>query len=392
MPANPLLNNWNNTVKESLPLYWDTVKAAQGNAQTGGNPLAPRMTATQGGMMPLMPTMAPGSGPVMPVAGPSNLIFGGYRAQGGPVMPGRAYVVGERGPELMVPQMPGTVIPNNATNMGSRIAQNPANRRYAEMPGSDGSLANRGVRAIGRSANDRERALEMAMRRARSQGDLEGAARMAQSNAWLNARMGGGMMGPMNRPAMPAMPMQPASPIMPGLAPNDRPMQTLPAPAEPAPVDAFQLDPLGNYVQPQMPVPSGFNAMNDALASNPAGFPGLPQPPPGLYGPEAPPEVASVPIPGTDSVMPKLGGQIKGSPLPKAKAVEAPKIPEGIQYEKDVMGKIIGGVYPTYNDQGKLVMRRIDLDGDGVVSPAEQAAAVQAAGQTPGGVKFSRVQ
>lgn len=40
-------------------------------------------------------------------------VFGGYRASGGPVSSGRAYVVGERGPEIIVPRAPGQVIPNH---------------------------------------------------------------------------------------------------------------------------------------------------------------------------------------------------------------------------------------------------------------------------------------
>jgi hypothetical protein len=46
-------------------------------------------------------------------------LFGGFRASGGPVSGGKAYVVGERGPELMVPNMSGTVIPNHALNDNS---------------------------------------------------------------------------------------------------------------------------------------------------------------------------------------------------------------------------------------------------------------------------------
>jgi len=45
------------------------------------------------------------SGSAMPVAG---------LAAGGPVSPGRAYVVGERGPELFVPREGGQIIPNGA--------------------------------------------------------------------------------------------------------------------------------------------------------------------------------------------------------------------------------------------------------------------------------------
>ena len=40
-------------------------------------------------------------------------LFGGFRAGGGPVSGGRAYVVGERGPEIIVPRMSGAVIPND---------------------------------------------------------------------------------------------------------------------------------------------------------------------------------------------------------------------------------------------------------------------------------------
>lgn len=47
-------------------------------------------------------------------------IFGGARAEGGPVMGGRAYLVGERGPEIVVPGMSGTVIPNHALRAGGR--------------------------------------------------------------------------------------------------------------------------------------------------------------------------------------------------------------------------------------------------------------------------------
>ena len=40
--------------------------------------------------------------------------FGGARAGGGPVQAGRPYLVGERGPELMVPRSSGAVVPNSA--------------------------------------------------------------------------------------------------------------------------------------------------------------------------------------------------------------------------------------------------------------------------------------
>lgn len=45
----------------------------------------------------------------------------GARASGGPVQAGRPYLVGERGPELMVPNSSGTVVPNGAIG-GPQIA------------------------------------------------------------------------------------------------------------------------------------------------------------------------------------------------------------------------------------------------------------------------------
>ena len=43
----------------------------------------------------------------------------GGRASGGGVNPGNAYMVGERGPELFVPKVPGTVVPNKGVGGGS---------------------------------------------------------------------------------------------------------------------------------------------------------------------------------------------------------------------------------------------------------------------------------
>lgn len=46
-------------------------------------------------------------------------IFGGFRADGGPVTAGKAYVVGEQGPELVVPNSDGMVVPNHRMAMAS---------------------------------------------------------------------------------------------------------------------------------------------------------------------------------------------------------------------------------------------------------------------------------
>lgn len=54
----------------------------------------------------------------LPVLGPAaNFIFGGFRQGGGRVEPGRAYIVGERGPEVFIPSQSGTVSNNIKQNI-----------------------------------------------------------------------------------------------------------------------------------------------------------------------------------------------------------------------------------------------------------------------------------
>lgn len=43
-----------------------------------------------------------------------NRGFGGFRAAGGPVVPGKSYIVGERGPEWFTPNLAGTITPNGS--------------------------------------------------------------------------------------------------------------------------------------------------------------------------------------------------------------------------------------------------------------------------------------
>ena len=51
-------------------------------------------------------------------------IFGGGKAVGGPVSSGRAYLVGERGPELFVPPASGNIVPNNQLGGGRAVVIN----------------------------------------------------------------------------------------------------------------------------------------------------------------------------------------------------------------------------------------------------------------------------
>jgi hypothetical protein len=50
-------------------------------------------------------------GNALAVAGGAGAVFGGLRAGGGDVDPGKAYIVGEKRPELFVPKVPGTIVP-----------------------------------------------------------------------------------------------------------------------------------------------------------------------------------------------------------------------------------------------------------------------------------------
>jgi phage-related minor tail protein len=65
-----------------------------------------------------------------PLVGPTGIEFGPAanhvtRAMGGPVAGGKPYLVGERGPELMVPAGNGTIIPNDSLVGGSvTVVQN----------------------------------------------------------------------------------------------------------------------------------------------------------------------------------------------------------------------------------------------------------------------------
>jgi lambda family phage tail tape measure protein len=43
-----------------------------------------------------------------------SLVGGGMAADGADVLPGRSYIVGERGPETFVPRAAGTIVPNGA--------------------------------------------------------------------------------------------------------------------------------------------------------------------------------------------------------------------------------------------------------------------------------------
>lgn len=55
------------------------------------------------------------------IGGAIDFAFGGGKAMGGPVNAGTSYVVGERGPELFVPNTAGTIVPNGGGGRGNTI-------------------------------------------------------------------------------------------------------------------------------------------------------------------------------------------------------------------------------------------------------------------------------
>ncbi len=63
-----------------------------------------------------------GGGTSTPLATNANpLSFGGPRAAGGPVFPGRVYPVGERGPEIFVPRVAGMISPQGSGGGGGGV-------------------------------------------------------------------------------------------------------------------------------------------------------------------------------------------------------------------------------------------------------------------------------
>lgn len=73
--------------------------------------------------------------------------FGGALASGGPAMAGKAYLVGEKRPELFVPSTNGTVVPNAGSWGGGGVTQN----FYIQAP--DGSVSKKTQVQIGSEAS-----------------------------------------------------------------------------------------------------------------------------------------------------------------------------------------------------------------------------------------------
>jgi hypothetical protein len=63
--------------------------------------------------------------------------FGGGHADGGPVIPSKFYLVGERGPELFAPNSAGTIIPNHQLGGSQHTSNNIVNNFYLSPVRSD---------------------------------------------------------------------------------------------------------------------------------------------------------------------------------------------------------------------------------------------------------------
>jgi phage-related minor tail protein len=77
--------------------------------------------------------------------------FGGARAAGGPVAPGRSYLVGENGPELFTPSGHGAIVPE-APGARPTVVVNVTAKDAASFLRSEGQIAAMLTRAVSRGA------------------------------------------------------------------------------------------------------------------------------------------------------------------------------------------------------------------------------------------------
>jgi hypothetical protein len=71
--------------------------------------------------------------------------FGGPRALGGPVNPSKSYLVGERGPELFVPNIAGTIVPNGGSAGGAAVGGSMITVNVNAGMGTDGAEVGREI-------------------------------------------------------------------------------------------------------------------------------------------------------------------------------------------------------------------------------------------------------
>ena len=84
----------------------------------------------------------PGGAAVSGLNSGLSAAFGGFRAKGGGVDTGKAYIVGERGPEIFAPSVSGSIIPNNQISSFSGRSQMATVRVTGRLRGNDMILQN----------------------------------------------------------------------------------------------------------------------------------------------------------------------------------------------------------------------------------------------------------
>lgn len=92
-------------VSKAFAIAEATVKIAQGIAAAAANPWPLNLFA--------MASVIAATASIVSSIQSVQLEFGGARATGGPVSSDKAFLVGERGPEMFVPSRNGSIVPNN---------------------------------------------------------------------------------------------------------------------------------------------------------------------------------------------------------------------------------------------------------------------------------------
>ncbi len=105
-----------------------------------------------------------GSGTGGLLGGLFGRLFGGKRASGGPVSANKPYMVGERGPEMVVPHTAGRVVPNHMLNGGQRQAVI-VNQTLNLSPGLQGTVQAEIVRFLPQIKQVSEQSVSEALQR-----------------------------------------------------------------------------------------------------------------------------------------------------------------------------------------------------------------------------------
>lgn len=92
-------------ISKAFAIADSTVKIAQGIAAAAANPWPLNLFA--------MASVIAATASIVSSIQSVQLAFGGERAMGGPVSSDKAFLVGERGPEMFVPARNGSIVPNN---------------------------------------------------------------------------------------------------------------------------------------------------------------------------------------------------------------------------------------------------------------------------------------